>query len=283
MAVYDMFKASCPHCGAPVFDIVCPYCGSELVHPSANGIIENRQSGYKGLSYYDNAVKRFSVSSESHDPVLRGINRCADDILSDYSKRSSAVYDFMEKYKIGHNSYGKVMDKASEEKRVITHRLFGHHFIYDFPINDLNQAVPFLEHLLSDYFTKMGLPIIPGEWLEDAGMLKCCDSLTHNWNFVNGFDVLAGTVSLINGIQSFSLCFSPEVEERSIEMLAAQIGIGAFELLITASTYNPFLLVGALLSISSGVAGLIKKASRMFLEYHNGKLVIRFPENIFLT
>lgn len=141
------------------------------------------------------------------------------------------------------------MDNAVKGKHTVVHRLYGHHILYDFPIQEPKNIPPFLEHLFSDYFTKMGLPIVPGDILEDAGMLKWCNDLRRNWNFVNGFDVLAGTVALVQGIQNFQKCFSSEADEQSVLSLAAQIGIGTFELLISASTYNPFLLIGSLLTL----------------------------------
>ena len=94
------------------------------------------------------------------------------------------IYDFMNKYDIGKSAYGSLMDKAAEGQQVIAHRLFGHHLIYDFPINDKKEIAAFLEHEFSDLFTKQGLPIIPGEVLHDAGMIKYCNSLTNNWNFI---------------------------------------------------------------------------------------------------
>lgn len=266
MIEYETFMAKCPHCGAPVTEKRCPYCWSML--GSFAGDEKKNQVGT--VVGYESRTASFV----SYDPVLKGINRCADDILSAYSKKSDAVYDIMEKYQIGHSEYGRLMDKAGKGKHTMAHRLYGHHILYDFPINNPNQILAFLEHLLSDSFTKMGLPILPGDILEDVGMLKWCNSLEHNWNFVNGFDVLSGTVALIQGIQSFQKCFSQEGDDRSARSLAMQIGIGTFELLIAASTYNPFLLIGSLLTMTSGMAGFIRKGTRAHIEYNRNRLII---------
>lgn len=269
MIGYEVFMASCPHCGAPVTDKVCPYCGSLLGSLSEEKNQSQRSRAGQSASY-ESRIASFAT----YDPVLKGINRCADDILSAYSKHSNAVYEFMDRNKIGHSEYGRIMDAAVKGKPTAAHRLYGHHIIYDFPIHDPKNIAPFLEHLASDYFTKMGLPIIPGDILEDVGMLRWCNDLTHNWNFVNGFDVLSGTVAMIQGIQGFQKCFSPEGDERSAVSLAAQAGIGAFELLIAATTYNPFLLIGAILTVTSSAVGLIRQGTRAKVNLSGNRLLV---------
>jgi len=42
-----------------------------------------------------------------------------------------------DKYKIGQNDYGALMDAAAKGKQVMAHRLYGHHLIYDFPLNSI--------------------------------------------------------------------------------------------------------------------------------------------------
>ena len=74
---------------------------------------------------------------------------------------------FMDKYGIGKSEYGKLMD-ALGKKKAFLHRLYEHHLIHDFPIKNPEDIIDFLVHEFSDLFTKNGLPIIPGELLEDA-------------------------------------------------------------------------------------------------------------------
>lgn len=279
MITYELFQASCPHCGAPVLDKKCPYCQSMLgtfLADDTSTLVNNK----KGIILSRGKIDASIICS---NPTLKYINRYADDILSEYGKHSNAVYDFMDKNKIGHSVYGKMMDGAAKGKEVVAHRLYGHHPVYNFPIKNPKEIQPFMEHLLSDSFTKMGLPIIPGEILEDTGLLKYCDKLTNNWNFVNGFDILSGTVALVGGIKSFSKCFSSEGDERTVRELASQIGIGTFELLVTASTYNPLLLVGSLLTLTSGMVGLINKGARAYLRTNKGQISVTFSENAFIT
>ena len=128
MVEYEVFMASCPHCGAPVTEKACPYCKSILV----TFPVDERKNCQSGLtsSFIGYAGKAAGFSN--YDPVLKGINRCADDILSAYSKHSDAIYVFMEKHKIGHSQYGRLMDAAAKGKHIMAHRSFGHHFCMTF-------------------------------------------------------------------------------------------------------------------------------------------------------
>lgn len=194
-------------------------------------------------------------------------------------KNGNEIYTFMNKNKIGYSSYGRLMDSAAKGKGVIAHRLYGHHLVYDFPINNLNEVAPFLEHLLSDLFTKQGLPIIPGEILENLGLLKCCDSIKRSWNFVNGFDILAGTIAIFQGIDDFKRMFKEGHSIDSIEGVAKTIGIGAVELAIAMSTANPFLFIGGLLSLTSGLKGMMNDGSVVYFTNINKCLSIEFSVN----
>lgn len=207
-------------------------------------------------------------------------NTFSSNYIREYAyKNGNEIYKFMNKNKIGHSSYGKLMDSAAKGKGVIAHRLYGHHLVYDFPVNDLNEVAPFLEHLLSDLFTKQGLPIIPGEILENLGLLKCCDSIKRSWNFVNGFDILAGTVAIFQGIDDFKRMFKEGYSIESIEDVAKTIGIGALELAIAMSTANPFLLIGGILSLTSGLKGMMNDGSVVYFANMNRCLSIEFSIN----
>lgn len=191
-------------------------------------------------------------------------------------KNGSAIYDFMNKNSIGKSTYGTMMDAAAKGKGVIAHRLYGHHLIYDFPISDLKEVAPFLEHLFSDLFTKQGLPILPGEILDNLGLLKCCDKLKGSWNFVNGFDILAGTVAIYQGINKFKEVFAEGISVDSFEDFANTLGIGALELAIALSTANPFLLIGSILHLTSGIRGMLNDGSVIYFKKLHHTLSIEF-------
>ena len=169
------------------------------------------------------------------------------------------IYDFMNKYDIGKSAYGSLMDKAAEGQHVIAHRLFGHHLIYDLPMDDPKAIASFLEHDFSDLFTKQGLPIIPGEILQDSGMIRYCDGLTHNWNFINGFDILSATIAIYKSIGALKVAFKNEYAIQDIEDFAKSIGVGVLEAAIAFSTANPFLLIGAALQLTAGVRALLNQ------------------------
>lgn len=194
-------------------------------------------------------------------------------------KNGNAIYNFMEKNSIGKSTYGALMDAAAKGKGVIAHRLYGHHLIYDFPINNLNEVAPFLSHLFSDLFTKQGLPILPSKILEDLGLLKCCDKLKGSWNFVNGFDILAGTVSIYQGIDKFKRAFSEEFSVETFEDFANTLGVGALELAISLSTSNPFLLIGSILHLTSGIRGMLNDNSMVYLKNLHYGLSLEFSIN----
>ena len=204
----------------------------------------------------------------------------SSDCLRDYAyKHGNVIYDFMDANKIGKSTVGALMDAAGRGRGVMAHRLYGHHLIYDFPINNLHEAAPFLEHLFSDLFTKQGLPILPGELLENLGLKKCCSSLTHNWNFVNGFDILSGTTAVYSGILDFKKTFIEDVSINSIDDIASTIGIGSLEMAIALSTANPFLLIGGVLSLTSGLKGLINTGSVVYFKNVNMHLSLEFSTN----
>lgn len=179
------------------------------------------------------------------------------------------IYRFMDKYDIGKSTFGKIMDAAGRREAV--HRLYGHHPVYNFPINESKYIWDFIEHEFSDLFTKQGLPILPGELLENSNLIKYCKSLTHNWNFVNGFDLLSGTVAIYSGTMEMKRMFNQIDSIETFSEFAKYMGIGVLELAISISTANPFLLIGALLQLTAGFKGIINDGSIVyFRKIHNG-------------
>lgn len=180
--------------------------------------------------------------------------------LREYAYNHGAdIYSFMKRYNIGESDFGRIMDQAAKGQHVIAHRLFGHHLVYDFPMDNPQVIGDFLEHELSDLFTKQGLPIIPGDILKDTGMLKYCNKLTANWNFVNGFDILSATIAIYKSVKSFNLAFRNEYSIQDIEGFAKSIGVGALEAAIAFSTANPFLLIGAVIQLTAGIRALFNE------------------------
>lgn len=208
------------------------------------------------------------------------INSFALNYLRGYAyKNGNSIYDFMKEYNIGESDYGNLMDAAAKGKHVMAHRLYGHNLLYNFPISDPENIPPFLEHLLSDLFTKQGLPIIPGELIKDPAIMNVCKRLNNNWNFVNGFDILAGTVSIFKGYDKFIKAFNYDMNVDDFNSFANTIGVGGVELAIAMSTYNPFLLIGAVLHLTSGLKGMINDGAIIYFKNYQQSLTVEFSVN----
>jgi len=187
-------------------------------------------------------------------------HRAASQYIREYGyQHGDQIYAFMKKYDIGESTFGRLMDALGRHEAC--HRLYRHHLIYDFPFDKPEQIWNFLEHELADLFTKQGLPIIPGEILKHNGLLKYCNSLSHNWNFVNGFDILSGTLSIYGGGSLLKKAVEYKISIDTFEDFAKQAGIGALELAIALSTANPFLLLGAGLQLAGTIKGILNDST----------------------
>ena len=208
------------------------------------------------------------------------LSQIASDYLREYSyAHGNEIFTFMKVNGIGESAFGQLMDAAAKGKGVIAHRLYGHHFLYNFPINNMKDVAPFLEHLFSDLFTKQGLPIIPGELLKDKNILKCCDSIKRSWNFVNGFDILSGTIAIYSGVFDFKNAFIDGLTIDSFGDFIKTSGYGALEVAIAFSTANPFLLIGGILSLTSGLKGLLNSNATVFFRNIQYGLTLEFAVN----
>lgn len=190
--------------------------------------------------------------------------------VRDYAyENGDAIYEFMKRHDIGESAYGQLMDSLGSHEAV--HRLYGHHIIYDFPVDHPEHIWDFIEHELSDLFTKQGLPVLPGEVLKHTGVLQYCKSLNLNWNFVNGFDLLAATLAIYQGGKLLKGAFRQELSVNSLTDFARTIGVGALELALAFSTANPFLLVGATLQLTAGLKGMLNSSAVVyFRRIHTG-------------
>lgn len=186
--------------------------------------------------------------------------------ISHKKEISNGIYKFMKKYEIGESEYGTIMDIAAEGKHIMAHRLYGHHIIYDFP-DEFNKIPDFLLHETSDLFTNMGLPILPGDLIENTKIIKYCKHISHpNWNFINGFDILAATASIYTGSKMYLKTLKEEIAVENIKDIANTFGVGAIELALACSTANPFLLFGSFLHIASGIKGICNDGAVIYFD-----------------
>jgi len=196
--------------------------------------------------------------------------------LREYA-RDVPIYQWMKDNGLGESAYGSIMDAVGRRPGIFDHRHFGHHLIYDFPIGELSNAPDFLEHLLiSDLFTKQGIPIVPGELLELAGIREYCSVKTLQWNFVNAFDVLSGTLAIYAGYKNLKTYSDGQTSIESFTELAKQLGIGALELAIAVSTKNPFLLLGATLQLAGTMKGVFTSPTKAYFRKIAGQYVLVF-------
>lgn len=199
--------------------------------------------------------------SDSDDSIGRGPELASHYLQSLGDEYGDQIYAFMDKHEIGKSQYGKLMDAAGNGKGVINHRLYGHHAIYDFPIQNPEEIPEFADHLFSDAFTKVGLPMLPGEALEHPVLQKYCDRLTRSWDFVNGFDVLAATVSIYRGQSRLRNAWKEVDSIETFPEFAKSVGFPALEMAIAMSTANPLLAVGGALNAFATVKKLATSSS----------------------
>jgi hypothetical protein len=204
------------------------------------------------------------------NPLFDSIKIVGANYIRDYAyKNGNTIYDFMKQHAIGESTYGQLMDALGSHEAV--HRLYGHQIIYDLPIDHPEHIWDFVEHELSDLFTKQGLPILPAELLKHSGLLQYCKSLNVNWNFVNGFDLLTATLAIYQGSKQLRAALNQELSINSFSDLARTIGVGSLELAIAFSTANPFLLIGASLQLTAGFKGMMTSSSVVyFRRLHTG-------------
>ncbi|MCF8241358.1 MAG: hypothetical protein K9J16_08215 [Melioribacteraceae bacterium] len=194
------------------------------------------------------------------------IDRIASQIIREQAY-NLPIYEWMEKNRIGESEYGRYLDLMGRQEHVFHHRLFGHHPIYDFPFDNPEKIPDFIEHVwFSDSATKQGLPIVPGDFLKDTDVLKYCSQKTIEWNFVNAFDLLSGTLAIYAGYKNCKKYFNEMESIESFSELAKELGVGILELALSIKNTNPFLLIGAILQIVGSMKGVFNDASKIYFK-----------------
>ena len=91
--------------------------------------------------------------------------------------------------------------------------------------------------------------------------------------------IFAGTVGIYKGYGKFVKALKGIESVDDFEDLANTMGVGALELAIALSTSNPFLLVGAVLHLTSGIQGLLNEGTVIFFRNYNAYLNVEFSTN----
>ncbi|HYX09702.1 MAG TPA: hypothetical protein VE912_23440 [Bacteroidales bacterium] len=186
--------------------------------------------------------------------------------IRDFSyKNGDYIYKWMKLNGIGESSYGKYLDALGRKPDVFYHRLYGHHLIYDFPIQNPENIPDFLEHvLISDFFTKQGLPIIPGDIIEIPEVKSLFHKVSLKWNFINGFDLLTGTLAVYNNYKISSDYFKQEASIEKIDELAKILGISGIHIALALSTFNPLFIISAVISGAGALVGLLNNPYKIY-------------------
>ncbi len=207
----------------------------------------------------------------------RMMGRCGPQIMD--QSLCDQVAAFMDKFGIGKSEFGRLMDAIGRDKAFL-HRLYEHHLLYDFPLKSPENILDFLFHEFSDLFTKNGLPIIPGELLENAPhwlqQLTRNPNPCTNWNFVNGFDLLAGTVAIYSASKDLRAAFQNEMSVESLGDFARTIGVGALEMAIAMSHANPLLFIGGLMELTAGIRGVFNSGDVIHMQRQQHGLTLEF-------
>ena len=155
------------------------------------------------------------MATDVCSPAMNNSNAFEDDLRSKLLEAASAmaresgqtysssIDALFKSLGIGKSEVGWLMDEVGRRvvagRHVMAHRMYGHHFLFDLPWSDPDKIGDFVAHLLSDGFTKQGLPILPGEIVDrlpptlvrSLGLEKLRD----NWGFLNGFDLASGLIA----------------------------------------------------------------------------------------
>lgn len=202
--------------------------------------------------------------------------------ILDQSVNKERIYEFMKAHQIGESDYGKLLDSIGREKHLFYHRLEGHSPIFDFPFDDFEHIPDFIEHVwISDSATSNGLPILPNRFLENTFVKSYIQKKAIEWNFLNVFDLLTGTLAIYGGFKNCEKYFSGLESIDGFNQLATQLGIGVTELAIAFSKQNPLLFIGAVFHIIGTVKGVLNSSEMVYFKRINSKyyLIIANPDD----
>ena len=177
------------------------------------------------------------------------------------------IYRWMKNNGIGESAYGRLIDSFGQKPGVFYHRLHGHHPVYDFPISNPEDIPDFLEHIfISDFFTKQGLPVIPGEIMENNFVKQIFNDVGMDWNFVNAFDLLAGTLAIYNNYKITSQYWSGTASLDSLHEIAKILGVTTIHIALAFSSHNPLLLLSSLISVAGTLKGLLNNKQVIYFK-----------------
>lgn len=154
---------------------------------------------------------------------------------------------------MGKSSVGKEMDKMG--RYLFNHRFGGGHLWWKELANRPREQWPdVFEHLLSDFFTKAGLPYaFDGTMVKNPNLLKIFGggkniASYNNWAMINGFQFISGSSSIVFSIYDATTLSKGYTNDVSLAFDGTFI---ALDVLGGIATTNPFLLIAAVVKTTT--------------------------------
>lgn len=232
---------------------------------------------FKGLSetsvFCLNYLNKIAERNKSGIYAFMKANSIGESFYGQYldvlGRSSSQINNFISKYgsNLTPEMYKNLLNAANRDYNYIIHRIAGHHPIFDFPFNDLSKAKDFIMHVwISDFPTTQGVPILPEKVLISTGLIKYCNTLTNNWNFINIFGLLTATISIYGANRNIRDAIINGSVINSFPEFAKDIGVGITELAIAFTSSNPFLLVGSIIQLFSTIVKIANDNSDLYFK-----------------
>lgn len=168
-----------------------------------------------------------------------------------YFTKDINLYDLFEG--MGKSEVGKEMDKMG--RYLFNHRFGGGHLWWkELSNRPIEQWPDVLEHLMSDFFTKAGLPYaFDGTMIKKPDLLKLFGggkniASYNNWAMINGFQFVSGSSSIVFSIYDAKTLVKGYKNDIALVFDSMFV---ALDVISGMATANPFLIVAAVIKTSN--------------------------------
>lgn len=168
-----------------------------------------------------------------------------------YFTKDLNLYDLFDG--MGKSSVGKEMDKAG--RYLFNHRFGGGHLWWKELANrPIEQWSEVIEHLMSDFFTKAGLPYaFDGTMVNNPDLLKMFGggkniASYNNWAMINGFQFISGASSIVFSVYDATTLSNGYASDMSLAIDGTFVALNVLGGIATA---NPFLLIAAVIKTTT--------------------------------
>jgi len=202
------------------------------------------------------------VQSVDKDTLKKDIGENAINQIGYFTKDLN-LYDLFED--MGKSAVGKEMDNMG--RYLFNHRFGdGHLWWKELANRPREQWLDVLEHLLSDFFTKAGLPYaFDGTMIKNPDLLKLFGggkniASHNNWAMINGFQFISGASSLVFSIYDAAKLSRGYASDLALAVDGAFVGLNILGGLVTA---NPFMIIAAVIKTTT----IIRKSQMLLSIY----------------